>query len=595
MMKDIFLTIIFGIIISQSFSQIINISEAEGNNNLIKLSSSAIVDINSNLELRINHDSLNIKICRATSSNVPLLDELQKFNYLLLNQKEILELLNKDLSGLTDSKRLEYLGKFSDNMSTFYDKIFENKEWELKFSAYFNEFTKLPQSEKMKFNNYYISYGIVRLNQEISDNLKVLQKTIDQKKIRIQISAYLNTRAEKLRKVHIENFDDYNLGEFYEVPRWVSSFSKEDIEAFTYTQGLANNLNKIVDGSFNEIRDLLKNNIKSFNCIESSLDHLNAVYADRENIFQENANVAISFLNNVHIEYSKFQSVIKHIKEWDGKNENALELFNVIQQEFISQAQIFTSKIDSLISKLPNDLKNSNQSITGLISEISSCKALLKEDMDKVNSILSITTRLLRPSQIVAKTGIDSGKDVFAYSINDLPEFGYINLKNTGKRSNQDQLEVLLIIRTQEDSIYHRQGVIVEKQILTLQQIGVYSESNVSIILASPFNTTDKVMLNNKFQFAPSGSLLFKCGSRKDKTWNFLEPSIGFNISTPDFDLDGVPEIGIGSVVTFLQDVLSVGLSYNTKTDNPFWFFDLSLPFSTLGLPINNIQTNANK
>ena len=100
-------------------------------------------------------------------------------------------------------------------------------------------------------------------------------------------------------------------------------------------------------------------------------------------------------------------------------------------------------------------------------------------------------------------------------------------------------------------------------------------------------------MLENKFQFTPSGSLLFKFGSRKSRTWNYLEPGIGFNISTPDFDLDGTPEIGLGGVLTVLKDVLSIGVSYNTKTDNPYWFFGLSLPFSIPGVPINSVQTNA--
>ena len=594
-MKNLFLFLLFGIICSKTFCQIINISEIEGDAGRIPLGKFAIVDINSDLELKINRVSLDTILSRKTNGNIELLDELQRFNLLLVNQKEILELLNKDISGLSDDGKIEALGNFSKEMQTFYGTMFKNPELRKKFNDYGLQFRELPKSEWIKYNNYYIAYGIVQLNQEIANNLKTAEKTIDQKKIRIQISAYLNTKAERNRKVHVENFDDYNLGEFYEVPTWVTSFSKEDVEAFAHTRNLATNLNKLVNSNFAKIKDLVRNNTKSFSCIESSFDSLNAIYADRENIFRKNTDVASKILNEIQDEYSKLLKQIRQIKEFDGKNGNALEFFNSVQHEFISQASTFPDKIDSLASKLPLEITGSNQSIVKFISEISTCKTLLKADIDNANRILEITERFLRPSQIVANTGLDLSKDVFSYGIQDLPQFGYINLKNTGKRANLDQLEIQLTIRTPEDSIRRKPGVIIEKHILTLQQISVYSVSNVSVILADPYNFSDLVKLENKFQFAPSGSLLFKFGSRKSKAWNFIEPSIGFNISTPDFDLDGVPDIGIGGVFTLFQDVLSVGLSYDTKTDNPFWFFGLSLPFSTLGLPINTIQTNAGK
>ena len=112
--------------------------------------------------------------------------------------------------------------------------------------------------------------------------------------------------------------------------------------------------------------------------------------------------------------------------------------------------------------------------------------------------------------------------------------------------------------------------------------------------MAQPyFYSSDVVKLDNPFQFAPAGNLLFKKGSRENKTWHFINPGFGFSMSTPDFDLDGVPEVGVGAVVTALNDVISLGISYNTKTDNPYWFFGLSLPFDMMGLPVNTIQTES--
>ena len=428
-MKYIIITIVLGVLCSQTHSQIIKISEISGDVSRIQLRSSSIVDINSNLELKINLVALDTVIGRKTNSNPELLSELQRFNSLLINQKEILELLNKNMSGFSDSAKIVALGNFSKEMQKFYGTMFKTPELRKKFNEYGLQFMKLPVSERVKFSNYYIVYGIVQLNQEISDNLKVLQKTIDQKKTRIQIVAYLNTRAEKFRKIHIENFDDYSLGEFYEVPTWVTSFTKDDAVAFAYTQSLASNLNKLVNSNFDGMGELLKNNTKSFGCIESSFNHINAVYADRENIFKKNTDGISKFLFNIQTEYLKLQNQIKQINEFDGKNVNALELFNSIQHEFISQAASFAVKIDSLVLIVPDDIKSSNQPVKDLIKEISFCKTLIKEDIDNANKFQEITEKLLRPSQVIANTGMNIGKEMFSYGLQDLPEYGYINLK----------------------------------------------------------------------------------------------------------------------------------------------------------------------
>ncbi|MFX7804608.1 hypothetical protein ABTK17_20430, partial [Acinetobacter baumannii] len=66
----------------------------------------------------------------------------------------------------------------------------------------------------------------------------------------------------------------------------------------------------------------------------------------------------------------------------------------------------------------------------------------------------------------------------------------------------------------------------------------------------------------------------------------------GFHISTPDFDLDGYPDVSYGGVLTLFRNVLSTGIAYNTRTSSPFWFFGLALPFTTLGLPFGgNVQS----
>lgn len=568
----------------------IEISEIKSFNDKTKLSENGIVDINSNLELKIDKKELTLRVGSKHEENLELINELNKYDNLLIYQKEILDYLDSSLLNLSLTERIEKLGEFSDLMDNFYDLIIEDEELENKFDQYFMEYDALSEFQKNKYN-HYVAYGLSQLTNEIASKISSLQTSIDQKKIKIQLSAFLNTKKEQNRKVHIENFDEYSLGEFYEVERWVTSFSDEDIAAFNRTNVYAQNLNSLIDKNFQEISKLVENNINSYQCLNNFYADINDIYNNKDEVFASNLAIGETFIIDIQAEISNMLELIEKIEEYNGQDENVLELFNSIQYEFIENAKQLPGNINTIISSLSAEFINSNDMVINLLDQINPCMLLIKEDLDKIEKVFAISSTILKPFQETAKQGLELGDEIYNYSISDLPEFGYIELKNTGKRSNRDNLVIRLTLKSDDDIEKRKQGIVIEKHIITLQQVKVYSVSNVSVILASPYNYSENVKINNTFQFAPAGSLLFKVGSRKSKTWNFLEPGLGFNISAPDFDLDGIPEVGIGAVFTILQDVVSLGISYNTKTDNPFWFIGLSLPFSTLGMPINTIKT----
>jgi hypothetical protein len=589
-MRTIFSLIILLLINLNIYAQIVDIYEINGPDNKIWLNENGIADINGSLELVINKKNLTQKIGARFESNTELITELEKFDEILLHQKNILSSLNQNLSQLALSERIQKLGQFSNLMSELYNNVKDDDEIREKFNNYIKEFNDLPEIEKEKYHNYYIEYGFDQLTSELKNNIDEIQSRIEQKKIRIQLTAYLSSNNENFKKVHIENFDDYKNGEFYEVDRWVTSFSEEDIEAFNRTNELANDLNNVIDKSFENIGSLIEDNIESYKYLNELLTDIKKTIKKKDKIFTSNLEVVELFLLEIQNELNTILEVVSKLEKYNGESENVLEHFNTTHDEFINAAKLFPLKVDKLLSDLPTVIKDSNQEILALATKINTCKTQLSEDLKKVQKVISITSNILKPFRNTAIKGDEIGNEVYKYSISELPDIGYIDLKYTGKRNNKDNLVIRVTIRSEDDLDTQKNGVVVEKHSLLLQQLKIYSVSNVSVILANPYNKSEKVALENNFQFAPSGSLLFKFGSRKCKTWNFLEPGIGFNVSTPDFDLDGVPEVGLGGVFTILQDVVSVGLSYNTKTDDPFWFFGLSLPFSTLGLPINTIK-----
>jgi hypothetical protein len=271
---------------------------------------------------------------------------------------------------------------------------------------------------------------------------------------------------------------------------------------------------------------------------------------------------------------------------------NALEGFNQAQSEFLNLATTLKNDLNAFKNRLTEAGKTQVAEIT---ADVQTCVALLDNDITLIKQVYSVITSLLTPFKQSATAAADVAGDAFSFSLDKLPKFGRIDLKTTGKRENGDEIVIKVIARSAEDVKTNMPGEVLEARAITLQQVNAYSETNIGVILASPKERNASVTLPSKVQFAPSGSLLLKFGSRKSMLWNNISPGIGFNISTPDFNMDGQPDISYGGVVTLFRNVLSGGISYNTKTASQFWFVGLSLPFASLGLPLGNVETQKAK
>jgi hypothetical protein len=115
-------------------------------------------------------------------------------------------------------------------------------------------------------------------------------------------------------------------------------------------------------------------------------------------------------------------------------------------------------------------------------------------------------------------------------------------------------------------------------------------ETKVGIVFNDPLQPNQ---LQRQFQIAPSYSVLLKglCPDSRRKhmirntVWDW---GIGINISSPDFDKDDVPELGLGFVVSGLRDYLQAGVGYNVFVSKSYWFFGLRLPLQFLQLPLSS-------
>lgn len=126
-----------------------------------------------------------------------------------------------------------------------------------------------------------------------------------------------------------------------------------------------------------------------------------------------------------------------------------------------------------------------------------------------------------------------------------------------------------------------------EKRNVTLYRIIPHIQSTVGVIFAHPLSETS---ISKEFQMAPHYNVLFKGIFGTSQKWKrrsglpntLLDLNFGLHVSSPDFDKDDVPEIGLGISGSFLKDYLQFGWAYNLFHGTPYLFLGVRLPFGAL-------------
>jgi hypothetical protein len=182
------------------------------------------------------------------------------------------------------------------------------------------------------------------------------------------------------------------------------------------------------------------------------------------------------------------------------------------------------------------------------------------------------------------------GEKVKRFDLDNLPGTTQLDLELTGSRADGDLVAIKVGME--------RPGIPVqdlEVQSLDLRRILVHVETAVGLVFVTrprqPTDGSGKV----PFQAAPAYSAFLKKGWRGSALWNnILRPGIGVSVAAVDFDLNGVPEIGIGGAVTLLRDWLQGGGGFNVFERRWYAFVGVGLPLPTFGMTtVSNSGTSA--
>lgn len=533
-----------------------------------------IVDINSQIIIRTDpvaiRDAGRAKFPQLFQEDL-LKEKTTRITDALANQDRILQLTKQMLSGLDVQKDL--LKEVEAYLQRVAADSLLSDDFNLYTGEYFQQFRSTPREQRPD----RFVYSIERFNEQlekIATDLKTIQPN---SQIQFSIAAWRRDPSGGAR-IHVENFDRFENGEFFSVPRWVTTLSGSDREQLDNFRQLAQGLNEDASQVLAAYKTKVLEAFPSIECVQ-------AIPAEMDSAIQSAA--------------ADLQTVLEQFK--DGATEQVIPVFTSLRAELINwpatQTPDWKGRLNTALHKL-KAVSDGFQASVGdsllranlHLMNVNSCLLQTLSDVQRIQDFVQKF-----PYSYLHKVRLNSeelAEEILAFNLGEIPPTGAIDLEYTGQRKAGDQLLIKAVFRLPNDTSESKStGHAIESQRLKMILIGAHSTTKVGLIMANPY--TLDVADAPEFRFAPSAALLLKFGSRKSHFYNnFLDFGIGLNSAAPDFDLDGTPEFSAGIIGTVFRDIISIGWNWNFGLDKPNYFIGIHLPFNLPGVPVNTVQSN---
>lgn len=427
---------------------------------------------------------------------------------------------------------------------------------------------------------YALSKRLADLEQQLTDGATYND-------VRIQIGGWLmhNNQPSPL---HFNGLDDNPQGEYYEVERWKFTLTDaqlsqlEDIQqSVRSSQQREMNINEILRGEYvRQFTDILQQRLK----------------ADYEDFRKEAAKVLTTL---------KDQQVISDIRQVLAQGDllktrlnEQVKYYQTLGSANTTASAGFLSTLQSDIILLNSEFNKMKVLLTALKTDIPAASAevqtqaanLLAIASGKITSLadMIIPDDLLqfgKEERRLAELALRFSDKVFSLALGSIPSEATTDLLYAGYRESGDRV----VIKMQVTNISSKRNLMEETHSLTLYRILAHIEATVGVIFAHPLTTTS---IQKDVQMAPYYNLLFKGIFGMSQHWkrnsslpnNLLDLNFGLHVSSPDFDKDDVPELGLGVVASTLHDYLQVGWAYNLFYGANYVFVGFRLPIPTMSL-----------
>lgn len=429
------------------------------------------------------------------------------------------------------------------------------------------------------------------LNKRLADLEQQLVDGATYNDVRVQIGGWLmhNNQPSPL---HFNGLDDNPQGEYYEVERWKFTLTDaqlsqlEDIQKWVKSsQQREMNVNEILRGEYvRQFTDILQQRLK----------------ADYED-FRKEAEKVLTTLQD--------QQVVTDVKQILAQGDllktrlnESVKYYQTVGSSTTTSLSGFMSRLQSDVTMLNTEFNKMKGLLTALKTDIPAASAEIQTQAANLLSIASgkitsladmvIPDDLLqfgKEERRLAELALRFSDKVFSLALGSIPAEAMTDLLYSGYRESGDRV----VIKMQVTNISSKRSLIEETHSLTLYRILAHIEATVGVIFAHPLKTTK---IEKDVQMAPYYNVLFKGIFGMSQHWkrnsalpnNLLDLNFGLHVSSPDFDKDDVPELGLGIVASTLHDYLQVGWAYNLFYGANYVFVGFRLPIPTMSLGSKN-------
>jgi hypothetical protein len=429
------------------------------------------------------------------------------------------------------------------------------------------------------------------LNKRTADLEEQLSKSPAYSDVRIQIGGWLmhNNLPSPL---HFNGLDDNPLGDYYEVERWKFTLTDtqlaqlEDIQKWVKSsQQRELNVSEILRGEYvRQFTDVLQQKLKTdFEDFKKEGEKVLATLQDQQ---------IVTDVKQILVQGDRVKVLLT----------DRVQYYQAMVNSTPTDATAFIARLQSDVATINSEFNKMKELLTAFQSHVPAASAEVKTQCANLIAIASgkiselanvlIPDNLLRFGQQekrLAQLALSFSDKVYSLALGAIPAEATTDLLYAGYRQPGDRVVIKMLVTNTNA----KKNVLEETHSVTLYRILPHLEATVGVIFAHPLTATK---IEKDVQMAPYYNVLFKGILGMSQKWkrnsalpnNLLDMNFGLHVSSPDFDKDDVPELGIGVVASTLKDYLQVGWAYNLFQGANYVFIGFRLPIPTMNLGGNN-------
>jgi hypothetical protein len=408
----------------------------------------------------------------------------------------------------------------------------------------------------------------------------------------IQLGAWLNNGGTEL-PLHLKGFDQLADQPYFTIDRWQYLPTADQLAQFKQLQDYAQ---KNRDNGL----DVLKSSVSPY--IDAFKSYVQKLVTDS----LTDVTQAFNLIKNdytatpIGADIVKLKTTVQALMDLV---KNDITFYSNLEQSGNISAASLVIQIGGDVNAINDNINQIKQEITDINNSINTLSATLIQKAKTLSNLLktkadslftAFDTRVLSAVSAGYQTDVaalEYSDKVLKLSLTDLPLSTQLDLNYTGARKAGDMIELKISINSNNKTID------LDSYTVPMYRLALHLEGTVGLLFAHPIVHTN---MQGAFQMAPYFNLLFKDAWPWTENYHrrsvinntLMDFSFGLSVSSPDFNKDDVPELGVGVVLSGFKDIVQIGFAHDVFLNKPFVFFGIRLPIPATNFGSNG-QTNS--